>query len=293
LVYEYNFPKDELYLSKTNCSGQHTACEFLKHKRVKKYFTITSTMLILVLGLSSFESLIHSLAPPAGYTGASGSYCTSCHQGNTLNNAGGMVQVNGLPDNGYTAGTVYTFSITTTHSAADRKRWGFSIAARNSQNQDVGTFSTTNLNAGNNGAELSHDNAVTTGSQSSYTYDNLTWTSPANPGASDKNITFYYAANAANGTGSSSGDYIYSGTKIISIFMVYTFTGNGNWDEPANWSNNSVPPANITGNASIVIDPPAGGECVLNVEQHIASTVSFTIKEGKKLRILGGLIISK
>lgn len=249
-------------------------------------------MVIIILGLSSFVTLIHSLAPPQGYTGADGAYCTSCHQGNPLNNAGGMVLVNGLPDNGYTAGTAYNFSITATHSVADRKRWGFSIAARNSQNQNVGTFSTTNLNAGLNGAELSHAPAVATLSQSSYTYDDLTWTAPANPGANDNNITFYYAANAASGS-TSSGDYIYAGTKSISLTVVYTFTGNGNWDNPANWSNNSVPPASITGNDSIIIDPPADGECVLNVMQQIGGTASLIVREGKKFRILGGLIITK
>ena len=250
-------------------------------------------MLILTTCLSSFASLMFSSKPPQGYTGASGAYCTNCHGGNSLNSAGGMVEVNGLPENGYTAGTAYTFSITTTHSAADRKRWGFSIIARNSQNQNRGTFSTTNLNAGNNGSELSHDEAVITLAQSSYTYDNLTWTAPASPGVNDNNITFYFAANAANGTGSNSGDYIYAGTKVISLALVYTFTGNGNWDNPANWSNGSIPPADITGNASIIIDPPADGECVLNVMQQIGNGVNFTIKEGKKFRILGGLIISK
>jgi Reeler domain len=259
---------------------------------VKKKLSITSAMLMIVLGTSSFASLIHSLAPPEGYTGADGVYCTSCHLGNPLNNAGGMVAVTGLPDNNYTAGAAYNFSITATHSAGDRKRWGFSIAARNSLNQDAGTFSSTNLNAAVNGAELSHSPAVTTLSQSSFTYDNLTWTAPANPGINDNKITFYYAANAASGSGSS-GDYIYAGTKAVSLALLYTFTGNGNWNNPANWSNNIIPPASVSGNASIVIDPPNGGECVLNVMQQIGGAVNFTVKQGKKFRILGGLIITK
>ena len=249
-------------------------------------------MFIIVLGLSSFATLIHSLAPPQGYTGADGNYCTNCHLGNALNNSGGNVTVNGLPGNGYTAGTAYAFSLTTTHGVADRKRWGFSIAARNTLNEDVGTFSTTNSNAAINGAELSHAPAVSTLSQSSYTYDNLTWTAPVNPGTNDNNITFYYVGNAASGSGST-GDYIYAGTKIISLALVYTFTGNGNWDNPANWSNNNVPPATISSNTSIIIDPPADGECVLNVMQQIQGTATFTVKEGKKFRILGGLIITK
>lgn len=250
-------------------------------------------MLFFVAGLSSFATLIHSLAPPEGYTGADGVYCNSCHQGNTLNTAGGSVTVNGLPNNGYTAGTSYNFSVTISHATADRKRWGFSIAARNSLGQDVGSFSTTNTNADNNGTELSHAPAVVTVAQSSFTYDNLTWTAPVNPGVNDNNVTFYFAGNAANGTGSSSGDFIYSGIKIINLVQAYTFNGNGNWNDPANWSNNSVPPATITGNASIIIDPVAGGECVLNVEQHIGASVNLTVKEGKKFRIIGSLSIAQ
>ena len=250
-------------------------------------------MFVIITGLSSFAGLMFSSKPPQGYTGVSGVYCTNCHGGNSLNSAGGMVEVNGLPDNGYTAGASYTFSITATHSAADRKRWGFSIIARNSLNQNRGIFSTTNLNAGTNGSELSHDEAVVTLAQSSYTYDNLTWTAPASPGANDNTITFYFAANAANGNNSNSGDFIYAGTKTISLALTYTFTGSGNWDNPANWSNNTIPPANIAGNATIVIDPPADGECVLNVMQQIGGSVNLIVKEGKKLVILGGLIISK
>ena len=250
-------------------------------------------MLILILALSSFATLMRSLVPPQGYTGADGVYCTSCHGGNALNSAGGMVAVNGLPGNGYIAGTSYNFSLAITHSAADRKRWGFSIVAKNSLGDDAGSFSTTNPNAGINGPELSHAPAVITLAQSSYTYDNLTWTAPANPGPNDNNITFYFAANAANGTGSNSGDFIYAGTKIISLSQVYTFTGNGNWNDPANWSNNMVPPAILNGSAGIIIDPPAGGECVLNVMQQIGGSVNFTVKEGKKFRIVGGLSITK
>lgn len=263
-----------------------------KLKTLKRNFTLTGTIFLLVTGLSSFATLIHSLAPPEGYTGADGVYCTNCHQGNALNTAGGSVIANGLPGNNYTAGSSYNFSITINHAAADRKRWGFSIAARNSLGQDIGTFSTTNANAANNGAELSHAPAVITGAQSSFTYDNLTWTAPVSPGANDQTVAFYFAGNAANGTGSS-GDYIYAGTKTVNLLQAYTFSGNGNWSDPANWSNNSMPPAIISGNASIVIDPVAGGECVLNVEQHITAGVNVVVKEGKRFRIAGSLVISQ
>lgn len=252
-------------------------------------------LFLLVISLCSFDALIRSSVPPQGYTGASGLYCTSCHTGNVLNSGGGGVAVSGLPDNGYTAGASYNFDITISHGAVNRKRWGFSIIAKNSAGVTVGTFSSTNPNAAVNGAELSHFNAVVFPSFSqSYTYTGLTWTAPANPSAADANITFYVVGNAANGTGSSDGDFIYSNTKSISLLVsqTYTFTGNGNWDDAANWSNNIIPPSTITGSAVIIIDPQGDGECVLNVEQHISSSANLSVANGKKFRIAGDLIIN-
>ncbi len=261
---------------------------------MRRYLKTAAALLTLLAFLSSFEGLIYSFQPPQGHTGADGVYCNQCHSTNQLNNPGGSITIAGLPANGYTAGTSYNFSLTNTHSVANRVRWGFSIEARNSQNVAVGTFSTTNPNAGLNGAELSHKSAVSTGMQASYTYDNLTWTAPVNPSLADENITFYFVGNAANGSGTA-GDFIYAGTQSITILKstTYTFTGNGNWDNADNWSNKTIPSTILTGTANIVIDPPAGSECVLNVEQHIEGSATFTIKEGKAFRIVGGLMINQ
>jgi hypothetical protein len=259
---------------------------------MKAYSKTILVMLVLIVSLSSFSILVYSSQPPEGYTGSDGFYCTNCHSTNPLNSNGGMVVATGLPIAGYTAGTTYNFSIATTHSVADRKRWGFEIAARNSQNQNVGSFSTTNPNAAVNGAELAHNNAVSTDNAASFTYNNLSWTAPSNPGVADQTITFYYAANAANGAGSS-GDFIYAGTARSSLLITYTFTGNGNWTEAANWSNNTIPPADISGsNTQIIIDPPANGECVLNIVQRISGNAKLTVKDGKKFRVSGNLIIN-
>ncbi len=249
----------------------------------------------LIVTLCSFETLIRSFQPPQGHTGADGSYCTNCHSSNSLNNPGGSVQATGLPDGSYTAGTAYNFSIAINHSATDRKRWGFSIEARNSANQPVGTFSTTNANAALNGFELSHQSAQTfVNNSASFTYNNLRWTAPANPGPNDNNITFYYVGNAANGTGNTLGDFIYSNTKSVNLLanQTYTFNGSGNWSNPANWSNNTVPPSTITGSATITIDPIVEGECVLDVQQNISSSATLTVAEGKVFRVLGNLTIA-
>jgi hypothetical protein len=86
-------------------------------------------------------------------------------------------------------------------------------------------------------------------------------------------------------------DAAFTATNSLLVATTYTFTGNGNWDVANNWSNNLIPPATITGNATIIIDPPANGECVLNVQQYINNGANFKVVEGKKFRVLGELNI--
>jgi hypothetical protein len=200
-----------------------------------------STLLIVTvicLAILSYAAVKHASAPPQGYTGASGSYCTSCHTGSVINPAGGNVSVSGLPTVSFVPGQVYNFSITTTHFAADRVRWGFAIAARNSYGSPIGAFTTTNPNAALNGSELGHSNAVSTSARNTYTYTNLTWTAPTNPDPlnGDDMVTFYYCTVAGNGS-TSSGDYVYKGTTsapvpvILSSFVASVSNTNAvlNW----------------------------------------------------------------
>lgn len=77
----------------------------------------------------------------------------------------------------------------------------------------------------------------------------------------------------------------------ISPAVTYLFTGSGNWDIPTNWSNNMIPPATLPAGSYILIDPPPGGECVLNTVQHILAGAIFIIKNGKKMSVSGDLII--
>lgn len=170
-----------------------------------------SAMAMGTLMLTAALSMQFSSQPPQGRTGATGVYCNSCHSTFALNTAGGSVVVNGLPGSSYTPNQAYPFTLTINHSAANRLRWGFSIAAMNGSNT-AGSFSSNNPNAAPNGNELSHDNAVSTAASSTYTYNNLVWTAPATPNLP---VTFYYVGNAANGNGANSGDYIYSGTSSI------------------------------------------------------------------------------
>jgi glucose/arabinose dehydrogenase len=69
----------------------------------------------------------------------------------------------------------------------------------------------------------------------------------------------------------------------------YTFTGNGNWDVAANWTNNSIPPASLPAGSVIMINPPANAECVLNISQTILPGSQIIVSNNKRFRIVGDL----
>ncbi len=62
----------------------------------------------------------------------------------------------------------------------------------------------------------------------------------------------------------------------------YTFVGNGNWSDTANWLNHSVPPTLLPKSDKISIDPISSGECVLDVQQIISQSNQLEIQTGKK-----------
>jgi uncharacterized repeat protein (TIGR01451 family) len=73
--------------------------------------------------------------------------------------------------------------------------------------------------------------------------------------------------------------------------ITYTFIGNGNWDVPANWSGNKIPPATLPVFSTIIIDHIVGGQCLLNVTQNIATGASFIVNTGKNIVVPGLLKI--
>lgn len=66
---------------------------------------------------------------------------------------------------------------------------------------------------------------------------------------------------------------------------VYNFTGSGNWDAPANWQDNILPPEILPTCSEIIINPSVAGECVLNTTQTILPGARLTVAAGKKFRI--------
>jgi subtilisin-like proprotein convertase family protein len=80
-------------------------------------------------------------------------------------------------------------------------------------------------------------------------------------------------------------------TVATPLATIYTFTGNGNWSDAANWSGNTVPPSTLPAGASIVIDHVVGGVCTLNVAQTIAAGATLTVMTGKNLVVPGTLTV--
>ena len=71
----------------------------------------------------------------------------------------------------------------------------------------------------------------------------------------------------------------------------YTFVGTGNWDIQTNWYYNTIPPMALPANSRILINPAGTTECILNVPQNILPGATITILSGKRLRIIGNLIL--
>ena len=95
---------------------------------------------------------------------------------------------------------------------------------------------------------------------------------------------------------SSRNAYYDSANSVIISFRIiptiqYVFTGTGNWNNSVNWSSSKIPPATLPKGSEIIINPPANGECVLDVKQTISSGAKFTVQAGAKLKIIGNLEI--
>jgi hypothetical protein len=82
-------------------------------------------------------------------------------------------------------------------------------------------------------------------------------------------------------------------TREQAAISIYTFTGNGNWDNAANWLNGAKPPTTLSSGQEIIINPQVGGECILNVSQTVPAGAKFTVKPNAKFRVVGGLKVTK
>lgn len=140
--------------------------------------------------------------------------CTACHGGNPLNDSAGSFTITGVPTN-YTANQ--EISITVTLTRANRSSFGFQLTALTDTGTKAGDLVVTN-----NRTQLGNGTGSFAGRQ--YIQQNFSGTSPNGtnsgswtftwraPAQTVGKVTFYAAGNAANGTGSTDGDFIYTAT---------------------------------------------------------------------------------
>ncbi|MEP6583601.1 MAG: hypothetical protein ABJA90_05025 [Ginsengibacter sp.] len=79
--------------------------------------------------------------------------------------------------------------------------------------------------------------------------------------------------------------------SLVNASRIYRFTGVGNWDVPSHWSNNTIPPAQLSAGSQVIIDPPLGQDCILNVSVTLPAGVELTIVNGKSFVIQGKLTV--
>lgn len=75
------------------------------------------------------------------------------------------------------------------------------------------------------------------------------------------------------------------------IPIIYTFTGNGNWNVASNWSNNTIPPNTLSAGNEIIINPQPGGQCILNVPYTVSAGAKLTVVAGKNFIVQGNLVV--
>jgi hypothetical protein len=154
--------------------------------------------------------------PPPAVTGAPGeNLCSDCHTGNAVNDGVGSVRIDGVPA-AYTPSQTYVLTAVVQRSG--QLRWGFELTAlKNSDNTNAGAVASTSAftrtQAFSGRTYISHttlnpgqDGTFSGSPAGSWTFD---WTAPA---AGAGTVAFYAAGNAADGTGTQLGDFIYSTT---------------------------------------------------------------------------------
>ena len=82
-------------------------------------------------------------------------------------------------------------------------------------------------------------------------------------------------------------------TTNIVVTTSYTFNGNGDWNNAANWSGGVVPTSPIASGTTVTISPQAGGSCIVNVPVTFSSGSTLTVSTGAKFNIQGNLTILK
>jgi hypothetical protein len=171
---------------------------------------------LLWMGLGWLPGAAYPAGPPAGVTGGFGEdTCVACHDSYELN-AGrlaglGDLIVSGVPA-AYRPGQAYRVKVELTHTEA-RAAWGFQLSARlSASGAQAGELKpvdgTTRVLVDKGIQYIEHTNEGIFSNVFEFE-----WTAPTEAGSE---VVLHVAGNAADGDGSSVGDYIYAKSITIS-----------------------------------------------------------------------------
>lgn len=193
----------------------------MRNKKTKLSIISLCCVLFVIFGFDSSRVRANFDGPPAGRTGAPGELTcatSDCHSSFPLNSGPGVLSISGLPA---TYSPNQEITVTVTLNQASRQLYGFEVTALDSQNRRAGELSVT---------ESSRTKRITgeiSDNLREYVTHNINGTSPNGtnqnswtfkwkaPAQSVGRVTFYVAGNAANSSGTSLGDYIYTKTASI------------------------------------------------------------------------------
>ncbi len=145
-------------------------------------------------------------------TGAPGeSTCANCH--NNLNTGSGSVTIDA--PSGFAPGD--TLDVTVTIQNQGQQRWGFEFTALDESNLIAGQLLVTDaartvLSTGGGKQYINHTEQGTDAGTANGTSWSFRWVAPATPVSS---VTFYTAANAADYSGNTNGDSVYTTTHML------------------------------------------------------------------------------
>ncbi len=256
-------------------------------------------LLIAIVPLGLLVVLTGSMMDDNGKAGRTGSpnenpCTTSCHNTYALNSGPGSISIQsqGMTNFVYTPGQVYAMSVTVSQTGVGL--FGVGIEALTSTNNNAGTLTITDAASTQiktaTVSGISRRNIVhklNGGLSSNSKVFNFSWTAPA---AGTGNVTFYFAGNASNSSGTDAGDYIYTGSQVITEACVTpaqpgTVTGNATvcsggmetysitavagatgytWTLPSGWSGTSttesisVTAGSTSGDITVTVDNACG-----------------------------------
>lgn len=244
--------------------------------------------LFLAHGLEAKRVAAFSGGPPNGVTGAPGEptcAVSGCHSTNGVNTGSGTLSLAGLPAN-YAPNQ--EIDLTVTLAQSNRVLYGFSLTALNASGDPVGELIVTEVTRTQRSTEnitgaireyISHTfEGITPNAQNQNSW-RLRWKAPAQ---SAGQVTFYVAGNAANGNGTTGGDFIYTTSAVT---RPQTFLA----------SMSNVSAASFTNNAAIAPDSIAAAFSVNMSGTTVAATTVPLPTElgGTQIRVRDALSVDR